>query len=723
MAENITKFIRRIFIMSMKKVLAAGIAATLAVSSLAAVASAEETRSYDMITTYGTVVYKPTVTKGAEAIDPGDDYDFVGDSSTGTSIYRTFAVADGVSGNATANGVTQAQTNTPESLQDTNGDGVVNELDYDMFIPFRVTGSFADMLKYIDSMSVTIKGKKIASNGATTVDLTQTAKLVKVTSVNGDTTINYILPIYNNGGPVSGAFVPERFVQVDEISFTATPSNKTAAFSGLDQADYTTLTTQKDDDGNLAPWKVALAYDAADNTVQAFDNNGAIVAPWVVGWTQGGCQACNITVRLADAFVADANGNDTANVLYTVDTYASGVITGTGFTVVDASDTASGTAAAAGDLSGGLLMSKIRSMLQVGVNISLQADYGACYTTDTPAWLPYTDRSGVIGTYNAGSNTWSGGLLERNDIWRLSDTGDWASRGQNSGYAVAQWNGPSEGVNDNQTYTVVDYNKGTVPRGFSGLASQVADFFNKQSNGKIEFVFDSYAPAAAANTWKNGGIPSTEVGLRNFIEAAQVKDFALFFNYNATTGSLQSNATLDESTGSVIFDITDVLGDVGGLTKGTIQDIYYGLGRGVCYSDNKTLLGGTIGIYVSKVILSYDPDTKVSGDTATKDDEKEEEVKADDKGDVVEAPVDEPEIPDDTNDDDDDEGDVIVADEPDDTSAEVDNTVDDDATVVVTPTNNTPAPEADENPHTGVALAVVPMIAAAAAMVISKKRK
>lgn len=682
--------------MNMKKVLAAGVAATLAVTSLAAVASAEETRSYDMVTTYGKAVYTPTVAKGAQAIDPGSDYDFVVDTSATPAEYRTFGVAAGV---------TQATTGTQESDQDTNGDGVVNELDYDMFIPFEVSASFADMFKFVGSLSVTIKGKKIASNGASTVDLTQTAQLVKVTSVNGDTDVNYILPIYNNGGPTTNAFVPERFVQIDEISFTATPSNKTFAFSGLTREVYEDLIGQKDADGNPAPWSVSVAWDPIAEEIQVYDNNDDIVAPWVIGWTQGGCEAANIFIELADAFNADAFGNDTANVIYTVDTYNNGVITGTGFGVADASDTASGAAATSADLSGGLLMSKIRSMLQTGVAIALQADYGQFSTEDRPAWMPMTDLTGVIGR------------LERNDIWNLSDTTDYDSLGL---WSWAYDEGSYENWFDNQTYTIEDYNKGTQARGFSGLASQVADFFNLQKNGKIEFVFDAYTPAAAVNTWKTGGIPSTEVGLRNFLEAAKVKDFALFFNYNSSTGSLQSNATLDVATGSVIFDISDILKDMGGFTKGNVNDIYYGLANGINYN-------GAVGLWVSKVILSYEADAAVSGDEATKDDEKEEEVKEDDKGDVAVDEDDdegEIEIADDTDDDtdDDDDTDIVIGDDDED-DATVVVTPDDDATVVVNPgTEKTPA-GADENPHTGVALAVVPMIAAAAAMVISKKRK
>lgn len=684
--------------MNMKKVLAAGVAATLAVSSLAAVASAEETRSYDMVNTYGKAVYTPVVAKGAAAIDPGSDYDFVVDTSATPAEYRTFAVTD-----ATFN---------PESLEDTNGDGVVNELDYDMFIPFKVDASFADMFKYVGGLSVTIKGKKIASNGASTVDLTQTASLVKVASVNGNAGINYILPVYNNGGPTTNAFVPERFVQIDEISFTATPTSKALSVGGLTKEVYEELIGQKDDDGNPAPWKVALAYDPAAKEIQVYDNNGDIVAPWVLTWLQGGCEAASIFIELADAFQADANGNDLANVIYTVDDYVGsnngGIILGTGYKVADSSDTASGAAAASTDLSGGLLMSKIRSMLQTGVGIALQADYGQFSTEDRPAWMPMTDLTGVAGR------------LERNDIWQLSNTFDYASDGL---WSWAYDEGSYEAWIDNQTYTIEDYNKGTQARGFSGLASQVADFFNLQKNGKIEFVFDAYTPAAAVNTWKTGGIPSTEVGLRNFLEAAKVKDFALFVNYNSSTGSLQSNATLDVATGSVVFDISDILKDMGGFTKGNVTDIYYGLANGINYN-------GAVGLWVSKVILSYEADAAVSGDEATKDDEKEEEVKEDDKGDVAVDEDDdegEIEIADDTDDAaddtaDDDDTDIVIGDDDED-DATVVVTPDDDATVVVNPgTDKTPA-GADENPHTGVALAVVPMIAAAAAMVISKKRK
>lgn len=703
--------------MNMKKVLAAGVAATMAVSSLAAVASAEETRTFDLITTQGTAVFKPDV-KGVEGIDPGDYYDYFAG--------KTFALA-----------------NAQESDQNTNGDSdinwvpVVNELDFDYYIPFRAVADDASLLKTLSQLSVTIKGKKLASDGATLQDLTQTAKLIQVDSAqnNAGVAANFVLPVYVGGGPLNNAFVPERFVQIDSIEFTATASGQIEC-TGLDEGEYTSLIAAATS-GN---WDAALAYEIGDEVspLADTDDDGAeddVMNTWVYKYDINGYRAARVYISLADPYVDDVNGyNDNGCIAYFLTGAADAdgdnllELTGTAQALADIAD-GDGLDYSSGASDGGYLISAIESMLKPGIFIVFKLDAGACSTTDTPAWLPMTDQTWPEGqrpTYNSATNTWSGGMLTRNDIWRLSDTNDFASAGLQSSFWGLFYDGVSEFQLDNQTYTVVDYNKGTVPRGFSGLASQVADFFNLQKNGKIEFVFDSYAPATTASSWKNGGIPSTEVGLRNFLEAAEVKDFALFVNYNSSTGSLQSNATLDETSGSVIFDISNILQDMGGFTKGNVTDIYYGLGRGVDYAQVKGVNLNQTGIWVSKIVLSFDADAAVSGDAATKDDEKEEEVKADDKGDVAPVADDddegEIEIADDTDDDDDDDSAIVIGDDDED-DATVVVTPDDDATVVVNPgTEKTPA-GADENPHTGVALAVVPMIAAAAAMVISKKRK
>lgn len=711
MAKYITKFFRRIFIMNMKKVLAAGIAATLAVSSLAAVASAEETRTFDLVNTQGTAIFKPEV-KGVEGIDPGDFFDY--------NPGKTFSLLNAV-----------------ESDQNTNGDSdinwvpVINELDFDYYIPFIARADDPALLSTIGTLSVTIKGKKLASDGATLQDLTQTAKLVQVDEAqnNAGVAANFVLPVYVGGGPLKDAFVPERFVQIDAIEFTATASGQMEAY-GLGEYEYTTLIAA----ATSGAWDAALAYDIAGDEILPLadtDDDGDeddVMNTWVYKYDINGYRAARIYIGLADPYVDGAIGeNDNGCIAYELVTAndADGdnllELTGNAVAIADIAD-GDGVDFTSGTSDGGWLISAIESMLKPGVFIVYKLDSGACYTTDSPAWLPMTDRTWPEGqrpTYNSATNTWSGGMLTRNDIWRLSDTQDYNSAGLQSAFWGLFYDGVSEFQTDNQTYTVVDYNKGTVPRGFSGLASQVADFFNRQLNGKIELVFDSYAPAGTVSSWKNGGVPSTEVGLRNFLEAAEVKDFALFINYNSSTGSLQSNATLDETTGSVIFDISNILQDMGGFTKGNVNDIYYGLGRGVDYANVKGINMNSTGIWVSKIVLSFDPDTAVSGDTATKDDEKEAEVKDDDKGDV--APVEDDDKGEVEIEDDDDSTIVIGDDDEDDATVVV--TPDDDATVVVNPgTDKTPA-GADENPHTGVALAVVPMIAAAAAMVISKKRK
>lgn len=260
----------------------------------------------------------------------------------------------------------------------------------------------------------------------------------------------------------------------------------------------------------------------------------------------------------------------------------------------------------------------------------------------------------------------------------------------------------------NQTY--YDSGLGTNPNEFGGLASQVADFFNKQNNGQIEFHF---IDPAKVTTWTSNGIPSTEVGLRTAL--AQTA-FALFFNYEESTGSIQTIGTVDKDALTVTFDMEDVLADFGGLTKANLHDIYYGCNNGLTYGDpyKKT------GYAVDKVTLRYD-DAPAAVDPATDDDaaaddddaavvvaddDDDDDVVADDDDDDIAADDD---IIEDDDDDDDDSGEIIADDDDDDD--DVNNDVDyvdaDD----------------DANPGTGVGLAVIPAIVAGAALVVSKKRK
>jgi len=269
------------------------------------------------------------------------------------------------------------------------------------------------------------------------------------------------------------------------------------------------------------------------------------------------------------------------------------------------------------------------------------------------------------------------------------------------------------GYDSNQSYKEDIYNKGDNPNQFGGLASQCADFFNKQNNGTITFHFVS--PTAANSTWVTGGVPSTEVGLKNSLAGA---GFGLFVNYAQSTGSLQTTGVVDADAATVTFDISGILNDMGGYVKGNISDLYYGLNKGLRYADYSEEDGYDVGYLVDKVTLSYDDapavvDANTDDDAAdddaavvvADDDDDDDDVVADDDDDIAE----DDDIIEDDDDDDDDAGEIIEDDDDDDD--DVNNDVDyvdaDD----------------DANPGTGVGLAVIPAIVAGAALVVSKKRK
>jgi hypothetical protein len=309
-------------------------------------------------------------------------------------------------------------------------------------------------------------------------------------------------------------------------------------------------------------------------------------------------------------------------------------------------------------------------------------------TFDEPAWMPRTEGVPTDLVPNNVPNA----IIERNEVWLLSDTADY-----NSDSDIYDW----EVIKDNQSYTVEDYNRGTKPHGFAGMASQFADFFNSPADprkeAKVIFVFDAYTPAANNNTWKNGGIPSTEVGLRNFLEKQDVKDFALYVNYEATTGSLFATATLDAASGSVIFDVSDILKALGGQTIGTVHDLYYALASGINYD-------GKVGLWVKEVKYEY---SDAAADTAA---DKEAEKPAEDVKPADEKPAEK-----------DDDKEITIGGDDKETEIPADNggAAANNGSAVV----DNGANKADENPHTGVALAVIPAIVAGAAVVASKKRK
>ena len=282
----------------------------------------------------------------------------------------------------------------------------------------------------------------------------------------------------------------------------------------------------------------------------------------------------------------------------------------------------------------------------------------------------------------------TGAIIERKDVWVMSRTG------------AVQSDNQAGSKDDNQTY--YDSGLGTNPNQFGGLASQTADFFNKQNNGQMIFHF---VDPAKVTTWTSNGVPSTEVGLRTAL--AQTA-FALFFNYEESTGSIQTIGTVDKDALTVTFDMADVLDDFGGLTKANLHDIYYGCNNGLSYGDPYYATG----FAVDKVTLQYD-DAPAAVDATTDDDTADDDdaavVVADDDDDDDDIAADDDIIEDDDDDDDDDAGEIIADDDDDDDDVnnEVDYVDGDD----------------DANPGTGVGLAVIPAIVAAAAVAVSKKRK
>ena len=250
----------------------------------------------------------------------------------------------------------------------------------------------------------------------------------------------------------------------------------------------------------------------------------------------------------------------------------------------------------------------------------------------------------------------------------------------------------------NQTYD--DNGLGTSKHRFAGLASQVADFFNHKTNGTITFKFT--LGAVGGSGWVNGGVPSTQVGIKNILNA---NNFALYVNYMSSTGSLEATTSVDKEAGTVSFDISEILADLGGQTKGVVTDLYYGLNQGIYYD---WPYYGT-GLLVEEITLAYDDDA------ADEEDVIDEDVPAEDEDADEDVVVDEEE--DEDVDEDEDEDEDVVVDEEEDEDEDEDiggDMIDDEPTA---------DDEEDANPGTGVALAVVPALVAAAAVVVSKKRK
>lgn len=341
---------------------------------------------------------------------------------------------------------------------------------------------------------------------------------------------------------------------------------------------------------------------------------------------------------------------------------------------------------------------KMGSMLLEAIDSINDYNYGSKKVNTNYPILSETEKDDPTTDYNEYNDK----KLYRNEVLKLSATGDHASDS-------AADNSQGTTTDGNQTYANGDYTQGTAAKAFAGLASQTAEFFNHKTNGTITFKFTS-STAASNSGWVNGGIPSTEVGLQNVLEGAVEQDFAIFFNYGNTSGTMLSAVKVDPTSGTVVFDIESYLADCAGLTKATLENIYYGLtyDTSIDYDND----GEKDGLKIESITLAYDEDADADADI--EDDTADDDADEDD------------DVADDTADDDADEDDDASIDEDDDDAdedddADADDADDDDTDVagdVVTG-----GEDDDTNPATGVALAVVPALVAAAAAVVSKKRK
>ena len=329
-------------------------------------------------------------------------------------------------------------------------------------------------------------------------------------------------------------------------------------------------------------------------------------------------------------------------------------------------------------------------------------------------WTASNAKKNPVYGYLPRTTSSNGATILRDDVKVLSYTGDEQSQGR--GYEEdLVWDEKTQSYKNNDMYL------GTGANGFAGLASQVADFFNKSTDGAIRFTFTGQASAGGTSDAWSSGIPSTEVGLYGNTSSTEKRDnFALFFNYKNSTGTLYSSAKVDTTGNTVTVDISNVLDDLGGYTKGTIENIYYGLNVG---NNNDPILGSSkYGLRVSKVeLLKYEAK---KADAAAANDEKEAAVttttaattttKATTTEIAIKDDEDEKVQPVDTTA-------ATTTKAPETTAALIESET---TTAAAQGNNSAPATtDNDTNPGTGVALAVVPAAIAAAAMVVSKKRK
>lgn len=237
--------------------------------------------------------------------------------------------------------------------------------------------------------------------------------------------------------------------------------------------------------------------------------------------------------------------------------------------------------------------------------------------------------------------------------------------------------------------------------GFEGLASQAGQFFNKQDNGKITFHVTT-APASYSQLWTAGGIASTQTGLFNDFRNDGIL-IGLFFDYDKT-GSLVSTATIDED-GNIVFDISDVLNDIGNNSLATIHSIYYGLVGGLTYTNEPIK-----GLKIDRVTLSYSEEDEEMVDECEIVEDVEEEVVVDvsdeDSEEVEEEIIIEDEV-------------EIVPD------VEIEPVVEEPETEIeiVTDANAVTVADEDTNPGTGVTMLIIPAVISAIAVLTMRKRK
>lgn len=252
------------------------------------------------------------------------------------------------------------------------------------------------------------------------------------------------------------------------------------------------------------------------------------------------------------------------------------------------------------------------------------------------------------------------------------------------------------------SYSELGEGKGV--KGFEGLASQVAAFFNKQNNGKITFKLTT-APSTIISNWNNGGIPAYSNGV--FASSVNADNLiGLFFNYE-NTGSLVSASKIN-ADGTITFDISNVLTDMGGRTLATLKSVYYGFAGGINYK-------------VESIVLSYESDTEEKAETVIIVEDENENKN------------DEPEIPIETEDENDEE-EIVVDDEyvepveeiiiSDEETDDAEPFIVDERTVIQEEKETLVEIDDTENPHTGVSLIVIPtLVIGIGALALSRKRK